>query len=715
MIVYLYLEDKFLKFYLPNDIQGSYTFDEFEAEEDKLINIEERNRKWVLYSTNSTKIISGISTVASTILKSNSFYVLQRNEKKYLIYVTNSFNDNYTLYNYQNNLNLIIGNSNDCNINYPVSILNNLKINIHHSENNLILEKSDNRVIYVNNLAMLQSKYNLHLGDEIEIYGLRISILKNMIMINNPNNSVNINLESCCMTPITSPQIEQPKNIEIKDIDLYSENDYYQKSPRIRRLIETKEIQLTSPPNTEIDKEMPLILTVGPMLAMGLISFLSIFNVVSRIIAGETTVKESMTTLLTSGAMLLSMMLWPLITRFYNSHVKRRNLKYGMRKYNKYLEEKRIVLETEEKLQREILNENLISIEECVNIISNKSINFWDKRIDQNDFLTFRVGKGDEKLDVDIQYQEEEFSLEHNKLKKKIEALIHEFEYIRNVPIGYSFSENYITAILGKRDKCVKFIDNVLLQLLTFYTYEDVKVVLFTDNSKKDRWEYIKYLNHNFDNARDFRFFATDYESAKTVTDYLSFELNNRMAESEKNSSNFNKPHYFIIVDGYNNVKHFEFIKQLTELDENLGFSLSIIEEKLGNLPSKCNNFISIGQKTSGILKNSYEKQEQKRFNDEINSIINMMDIAKKISNIPIEFEDGMAQLPEAISFLEMEKVGKVEQLNILNRWNQNDSTTSLRAEVGVDENGELIYLDLHEKYHGPHGLIAGTTGSGKS
>ena len=62
-----------------------------------------------------------------------------------------------------------------------------------------------------------------------------------------------------------------------------------------------------------------------------------------------------------------------------------------------------------------------------------------------------------------------------------------------------------------------------------------------------------------------------------------------------------------------------------------------------------------------------------------------------------------------------MEKVGKVEQLNILNRWNTNDATTSLKAEVGVSEDGDLMYLDLHEKYHGPHGLIAGMTGSGKS
>ena len=44
-----------------------------------------------------------------------------------------------------------------------------------------------------------------------------------------------------------------------------------------------------------------------------------------------------------------------------------------------------------------------------------------------------------------------------------------------------------------------------------------------------------------------------------------------------------------------------------------------------------------------------------------------------------------------------------------------NDPTKSLQAPVGVDKNGELFKLDLHEKFHGPHGLIAGMTGSGKS
>ena len=42
-------------------------------------------------------------------------------------------------------------------------------------------------------------------------------------------------------------------------------------------------------------------------------------------------------------------------------------------------------------------------------------------------------------------------------------------------------------------------------------------------------------------------------------------------------------------------------------------------------------------------------------------------------------------------------------------------SHESLAVPVGVDSEGSTIYLDIHEKAHGPHGLIAGSTGSGKS
>ena len=38
-----------------------------------------------------------------------------------------------------------------------------------------------------------------------------------------------------------------------------------------------------------------------------------------------------------------------------------------------------------------------------------------------------------------------------------------------------------------------------------------------------------------------------------------------------------------------------------------------------------------------------------------------------------------------------------------------------MAAPLGVNSAGETVCLDIHERFHGPHGLVAGTTGSGKS
>lgn len=62
-----------------------------------------------------------------------------------------------------------------------------------------------------------------------------------------------------------------------------------------------------------------------------------------------------------------------------------------------------------------------------------------------------------------------------------------------------------------------------------------------------------------------------------------------------------------------------------------------------------------------------------------------------------------------------MYKVGKVEQLNSLERWKINNPVTSLSVPVGVNQEGELFKMDAHEAAFGPHGLVAGMTGSGKS
>ncbi|MDD2519006.1 MAG: type VII secretion protein EssC, partial [Bacilli bacterium] len=156
-------------------------------------------------------------------------------------------------------------------------------------------------------------------------------------------------------------------------------------------------------------------------------------------------------------------------------------------------------------------------------------------------------------------------------------------------------------------------------------------------------------------------------------------------------------------------------INMICKNDQNVGFTLLTIANSIKDLPSNCETFVSITNKDGCILGEEIETQSQVVFKLDTIPDLDLKGLSVKLSNIPILSKDESAGLPNVISFLEMYNVSKVEQLNILNRWKNNNPVVNLSTPVGVKTTGELFMLDLHEKFHGPHGLIAGSTGSGKS
>jgi len=713
MKIYLYLTEKIYDYALPEEISGSFFFDP-KNEDTKLINIKADNGKWVLYSTDYTKIIKNNEIINEIILEPENYYIIERENIKYLLYVRNKNIKDIKAFKYSENFNISITATSNSTITYNCPYFLNTNVTIFKQNENLYISTKGNNLTYINKIYYSNEQNLLENGDEIDLLGLKIIFLSNFFIIINFK-KITINDNNLLNMEFIFPKLSPREEFEVKELELYKKEDYYFKSPRIRRNIEELDIELSKPPKTNLEQELPLILTIGPMLTMGLISVVTLTNTILRIVLKQATWANSWTSLVTSGVMVVSMITWPLITKMYNKYYKKKKLQEGIDKYLKYLNSKKEILIQEQQLQKSILFENLLTVGECLKIINQKNLNFWDKRVDQNDFLTLRIGIGDTPLKVNFNYSKEDFTIEENEIREKVESLIEEYKKLKNVPIGYSFYENKLTAIMGPKTKTVNFLNNIILQTLTFYSYEDVKLVFFTNEKNKKTWEYLKYLNHSFNIDKSFRFFASDNESIKNLADYLDYEISNRISNIQSGVKELQKPHYIIMTDDYENIKRYSFVEHLTETDENIGFSMIILENRLGNLPSKCNNFINIGTKSSGILKNAYENQEQIIFNDEIYYNIDMMNIAKQLSNIPVEVENELNKLANSITFLEMEKVGKIEQLNILNRWNNNDCTQSLKAEIGIDSLGDLMYLDLHEKNHGPHGLIAGMTGSGKS
>ena len=52
--------------------------------------------------------------------------------------------------------------------------------------------------------------------------------------------------------------------------------------------------------------------------------------------------------------------------------------------------------------------------------------------------------------------------------------------------------------------------DILILQMITFHSYYDLKIVILTDKSKEDNWFYLKQMPHIFRNDKLMRFFATE-------------------------------------------------------------------------------------------------------------------------------------------------------------------------------------------------------------
>ena len=148
-------------------------------------------------------------------------------------------------------------------------------------------------------------------------------LVKNLLIVNNPAKSVEINTVSSNILPYQFPE-EKLENKETKEVELYSKKDYFSKSPRIRRVVEHKDFKLDNAPENKNDKDnIPLIITLGPMLSMGATSSMSLLNTIIQINNGQTDIKSQWVSLVSGITMLLTSLVWPMLTSAYNKHLEK--------------------------------------------------------------------------------------------------------------------------------------------------------------------------------------------------------------------------------------------------------------------------------------------------------------------------------------------------------------------------------------------------------
>ncbi len=711
--------NKIRYFFLPAKVFGNYWVTD--EQNNNLVNIEASENKWVIRSNDEVKIMNKDMFLDSMYLINYGFCTLKKVDEKepFLIYCSPTYDSSNVYLSVSDGTSLTIGKDAANEIVYDSQNVALKHCMLQYSNNIWSFNNGESLFTFINK-ELAQNK-RLVSGDVIFIMGLKIVIGTNFIVINNPNNKMSYNSNVLNIINFNS---QEEENLFEEDDDLYIElyqpEDYFLRQPRFKSSIEKEEILIDAPPAKQDTQEMPLIYTIGPMITMAMTSMVTLVSTLTNVMINGKSWTTAIPSIVIAIAMLCSVLIWPSMSRRYTRKQKKKREELRNTKYKAYLEEKKKAINEAIVKQRQIVIDNNISLQECINIINARKRNLWEREIEDDDFLTVRIGIGSANPDLEVRAPEQHFSLEDDELNIIVQTIVNQSKVMEGVPISISLTEKNIVAMVGQNEVNKTFMDGIILQLVTFHSYDDLKIVLFTKEENINQWEYLKILPHCWDNSKTIRFFAANGEDMRQISSYLEkiyydrTNPDNGSKESEKDFRSY-KPYYLIITDNLKVARNIEIVKKILNNKKNVGFSLIIKNERLANLPGECPTFLNIDPNGSGLFENELVSTKQKSFVADIDYSLDLMAVSKTLANVPLEIRGADANLPNVISFLQMYNIGKVEQLNSQSRWKTNDPTNSLTVPIGVDETGEQFTLDLHEKAHGPHGLIAGMTGSGKS
>lgn len=713
MIINLIKSKRMFSLTLPNKVKGQYWVTDINENGSPrdLISVEAVKGEWVVKSNKCASILDSENRpVVNTVLKPLSFFKLKiaESDENAILFSESVDASRQTFQKVviRNANSLNIGRTDDNNLCYRNKFVSSKHAKlVYNGHDWSIFDQGSTNGTYVNGYKV-DSK-NLMAGDFIYIMGLRIVVGHNFIAINNPDGLLTINAK--CLTEYRP----QPIDAGIEYVEL-PDKQYFFRSPRFHREIEHAEIKIDPPPQIQKLETVPLALMLGPSLTMGMSSLSTGILTVSNVISNGGEITQALPTLIMSVSMLLGTVLWPILTKKYEKKQKIKNEKKRQEKYLAYLDYVRDEIKRKCKEQSDILAENLVSPEQCAERIAEESSKLWERVNGQSDFLKLRLGLGDLPLDADVKYPEKKFTMEDDNLQDAMLSLGAEPKQLLNVPVSVSFVKNMTIGIYGSYSARTNMIKLLILQMIALHSYDELKMMLLIERAELDEWNFVRPIPHFWNDEKTARFLATNADEVKELSAYIEKSIVSRGDNSNKEYSSFT-PYYVIISTSKKLSEKCEALQQLLRFKNNSGYSVLFAAPELKDLPKETKMVISANEEKSRVFDRDDTSGHGVSFiADKINKAT-LETLATDIANIELDLGSQRYALPSMITFLEMFHVSKIEHLNSLTRWKENNPTITLQTPIGVDAYGESFALDLHEKFHGPHGLVAGMTGSGKS
>lgn len=398
---------------------------------------------------------------------------------------------------------------------------------------------------------------------------------------------------------------------------------------------------------------------------------------------------------------------------------------FSQKKQSAEDEEKRVETYTEyaKKKEEEIVkirNEELLLMEYNTPDLGATVQSVWDfdgriyeRNVNDEDYLSVRIGTGPVESKRPIKFSKMERLSIEDEMVTWPETVSKKYEYLPQAPILLRLKEASMVGIVGNDVQVFEHLKMIIVDLCVRHSPLDIQLGVFISKNDISKWEWVKWFPHINNDDTGLRNIAYDEDSYKVLAENLFKVFSDRegISEDKRRKGLIGKHYVIIVTEPYDILTHP--ISRFFENGKDYGITFIFCNESRELLPN-CNQIILLGNDSNKLI-DSQKAEKIQNYTSFVIQDNTIKRLAEKLACVSIDEISLANSLTKNITLFHLLGIYKAEDLDLSGRWRESEVYKSMAVPLGVDSKNDIVYLDLHEKAHGPHGLVAGTTGSGKS
>ncbi|MBQ8305260.1 MAG: type VII secretion protein EssC [Blautia sp.] len=571
--------------------------------------------------------------------------------------------------------------------------------------------------VYVNDRIVWKT-CTASFGDRVHVVGLQLVLLGRYIAVDCREDPVTVHP---CLLPMgqektagDSGALPSPRESGITLIH---------RSPRIAAGMGAEQIEIEEPPSLPDKESASFWLTAGPsltmMLPMLLGSFLMALSYRSSGSSGGTFLYAGIL-MTTSSAVLAAF--WALFQIYHQRKEQISKENESTSAYERYLaaREKELRDGYDGERQRLLALYPAPLSRTGTTEEGTERGGLWNRNPEHGDFLALRLGLGEACFSTEIRIPPDKFMVRKNPLWDRPAELKRRYQTLRGIPILLDLLDTPLIGLVGGTGKggCETLVRTLAVQAAAADCYTDLRIAFVS--RRKDALfsrlqQELRWLPHVWKDGGELRYMADNEEDASGVLYDLVQNAGIEDRDMEEAPADPDLPHFLLFLSDASLLEDDGTAYRFFRQPGRYRITTLILADEQEELPNECACFVQNDEDFRGIVRVLPEGIRRIPVDFDRPDAKKAERFARHLSNCRVRERGKKGEIPDLLTFFDMYQVARAEELGARERWLKNRTTRGIRGMLGRGSGGETVYLDIHERYHGPHGLVAGTTGSGKS